>query len=281
MIAEKSPPTNLKIKRLLENYSEDVDRRLPDWARRSNPIIQRHLGRYWKTLLPEPIFLLKVILVEVAFIILTLPFPFLFDLTLPAITASILLFPVAMYSYARLLLAVGSSAATSIVIETRNDTITLLRTIPVPLTNILASKVSASIWRQVEDLAILIIAATVLGLPLIISHYATAFPLSDYPAISRIAMILGTVVAMIRLILEPFMIGAIGLMMGAALPVRSSAVISTALVGFFYFLMLNMLRMLPLTWPMRYIVDFFLPVVLPLLITWVGFRVTEYLLTRD
>lgn len=281
MIAEKTTTPHMKLGEILEDYNEDVDRRLPEWARRSNPIVRRHLGRYWKTLLPEPAFLLKVILVEAVIIALTLPFPVLIDLTLPAITASILLFPVALYGYAYLLLAVGSNAATSIVIETQNDTVTLLRTIPTPLTQILASKVAAALWRQVENLTILIMAISVMGLPLIISHYATIYPLVEYPIVSRVAMILSVVISLIRLILEPFMIGAIGMMAGATLPTRSSAVITTVLIGIFYFLAINMARLVPMPWPLHYIIDFVLPVVLPVLITWVGFRTTEYLLARN
>jgi hypothetical protein len=280
MIAEKTTSTHLKLGEILEDYNEDVDRRMPEWARRSNPIVRRHLGRYWKTLLPEPAFLLKVILIESAIIALTLPFPVLIDLTLPAITASILLFPVALYGYGYLLLAVGSGAATSIVIETRNDTITLLRMIPIPLTQILASKVAAALWRQVENLTILIVAAAIMSLPIIISHYATIYPLAEYPIISRVAMILSIVISVVRLVLEPFMIGAIGLLAGATLPTRTSAVIITAFISVFYFLALNLARLVPMDWPLHFAIDFVLPVALPVIITWVGFRATEFLLAQ-
>jgi hypothetical protein len=30
----------------------ELDRRLPRWARRSNPIVRRHLGGFWKASLP-------------------------------------------------------------------------------------------------------------------------------------------------------------------------------------------------------------------------------------
>ncbi|MBZ0278548.1 MAG: hypothetical protein K8I60_20540 [Anaerolineae bacterium] len=281
MIAERPTPADLKLGRIIEDYREDIDRRLPDWARRSNPIVRRHLGRYWKTILPEPAFLMKAIVIQVGLILLTFPLPFMFDLTLPAITASILLFPVALYGYAHILIGIGSAATTSIVAETRNDTITLLRTIPIPLTRILASKVAAALWRQVENLTLLLMASAILSLPMVVSHYATVLPLSEYPYISRLAMMLSLTISLVRLILEPFMVGAIGILIGAVLPNRSTAVILTTFLGALYFVAINMVRLAPLSWPLRYLVDFILPVVLPLVVIWLSFRITQYLLTRD
>ncbi len=64
------------------------------WARRSNPIIRRQLGAHWKTILPEVGFLKKMFLIQAALIGVSLFWPIIFDLALPAITASPLLPPV-------------------------------------------------------------------------------------------------------------------------------------------------------------------------------------------
>jgi len=93
-------------------------------------------------------------------------------------------------------------------------------------------------------------------------------------------MILSVAISVARLILEPFMIGAIGLLAGATMPTRTSAVIITAFIGILYFLALNLARLVPMDWPLHFVIDFVLPVVLPVIITWVGFRATEYLLAQ-
>ena len=70
---------------------------------------------------------------QAGLIVATLPLPFLFDLALPTITASILLFPVAIYMYIQLMLAIGYTTAVNVADEVRNDTFTLLRATPMSL----------------------------------------------------------------------------------------------------------------------------------------------------
>jgi len=279
MVVERTSP-DVRIVRALERQPVELDKRLPPWARRSNPIIRRHLGLYWKTILPETGFLVRIVLIQAVLIAATLPLPFLFDLALPTITASILLFPIAIYMYVQLLFAIGYASAGSMADEVRNDTFTLLRTTPLTLESILASKIAAAIWRQVENLTLLIVAAALFSLPILISQYATIWPLDEYPVLSRMGMVLGLIVSLLRLMLEPFMIGALGVMAGAALRVRSSAVVATALMGFFYFLFLNLLRFMRLPWPLQFVVEFVFPLVAPLLLIWVGLRLAKYFLTR-
>lgn len=274
--------TDLSVIHLPPKYqSPELDQRLPLWARRSNPIIRRQLGMYWKTILPEVDVLVKLITVQIGLVALSLPWPFLFDLALPTITAALLLFPIALYLYGHILLGIGSAAALSVVDELRKGTFDLVRATPISLTSILGSKIAASIWRQVENLSLLMTAVAMLSMPLLISLYATAYPLQTYPLLSRVAMALGLVVSLLRLALEPFMIAAIGQAAGAAFPVRSTAVITTAFLGAFYFLLINLARLIPLAWPLRFIIEFVLPVVLPLLLTWASLRLTERLLTRN
>ena len=276
---ERTSP-DVRIVRAIERQPIELDKRLPAWARRSNPIIRRHLGMYWKTILPEAGFLVKIVLVQAGLIAATLPLPFLFDLALPTITASILLFPVAAYMYIQLLCAIGYAAAVNVADEMRYDTFTLLRATPLTLPSILASKIAATIWRQVENLSLLIIAAALFSLPILVSHYATLWPLDENPLLARAGMVLGLVVSLLRLVLEPFMVGALGVMAGAALRVRSSAVVATLLMGVFYFLLLNLLRFVAMPWPLRFTVEFILPLALPLLLVWASFKVAHYCVTR-
>jgi hypothetical protein len=276
---ERTSP-DVRIVSAIERKPIELDKRLPPWARRSNPIIRRHLGMYWKTILPDAMFLVKIVLIQAGLIAATLPIPFLFDLALPTITASILLLPVAIYMYAQLLLAIGYSTSLNVADEVRNDTFTLLRVTPINVKTILASKIAAAIWRQVENLGLLIIAAALFSLPILISQYASIWPLDQYPILSRLGMVLGLVVSLMRLILEPFMIGALGVMAGATLRIRSSAIVATILMTVFYFLSMNLIRFLKIPLPLHFTIEFILPVALPLLIIWGSLKLAEYSITR-
>jgi hypothetical protein len=272
---------DVRLLTFLEHHKRDVDERLPEWARRSNPIVRRHLGIYWKTLLPEVRPLLTMYGFQVCLIALSYPFPFLFDLAMPMITASIILLPLAIFIYGRLLIAIGAASAEMIVDEQKKNTLTLLRATPIPLKDILLSKMAASIWRQVEDIGLLLLAALAFSLPLLILQYASFWPLDDYPIIARGAMALGLAASLVRLLVEPVMVGAIGIMTGAVLPWRSWARASAAVLTLFYFLLLNLPRRLLMGWELRVMIEIVLPLVLPVLITWIAFRLAHHALTRD
>jgi hypothetical protein len=49
----------------------------------------------------------------------------------------------------------------------------------------------------------------------------------------------------------------------------------------FYFLLINLPRLLPLSYPMRIFIEGVLPVALPLLITWLSIHYAADLMTRD
>jgi hypothetical protein len=232
-------------------------------------------------MLPEVTFLRQAFVVQAILIILTLPFPFLIALTLPTVTASILLFPFAMYVYGRLLFLTGTAAARSITGELENHTLTVLRSTPYSTNEIIATKAAAAIWRQVEDLGLLLIAAALLSTPLLISQYGSLWPLDEHPYLSRTAMILGLGVSMLRLALEPFMLAMLGIMMGAALRTRPAALMGTVVVAGFYFLCVNLTRFVPMSWPVRFAADFVVPLAIPLLIIAGAFRFTRHLLEEQ
>jgi hypothetical protein len=272
--------TETQLTRLLAIRQLDIDQRLPPWARRSNPIIRRHLGMYWKTILPETKFLRQAFIIQAALVLLTIPLPGLIDLSLPLITASILLFPFTVFLYAHVLVNICMTAARTMTDEFQNNTLNLLLVTPFHTQAIIASKVAAAIWRQVEDLGLLLTASVLMSMPLLISQYAMIWPFDEYPLLSRAAIVAGLAVSMLRLALEPFMIGVIGIMMGAAIRQRAGAVISTVFVSGFYFLLLNLLRFVPMDIGLRLFAEFVLPLALPLLIIASGFHLTRYFLAR-
>ncbi|HEX2907915.1 MAG TPA: hypothetical protein VHO69_13685 [Phototrophicaceae bacterium] len=273
---------DIKVIQLPAKYlTGELDRRLPQWARRTNPIIRRQLGLYWKTIMPELDTLAKVVLVQIVLVALSLPWPWLFDLALPTITAALLLFPIAVYLYAQMLVAIGVRATLSMADELRKGTFDLVRTTPLPLTTILASKIAAAIWRQLENLSLLMTAVAVMSMPLLISQYASLFPLDTYPVLARVSMALGLVVSLLRLALEPFMVGALALAAGTVFPARSTAIITTLFLGGFYFFLLNLVRLVPSSWPVHFVVEFILPLLLPLVIIGVALKITTHLITRN
>ena len=272
--------TDLQIVRMIQR-GKDIDADLPRWMRRSNPVVRRELGAAWRTMLPEVGFLRQAFIIQTILIALTLPFPFLIELALPTVTAAIILMPFAIIVYTRVLVIVSSAAARSMTDELQNDTMNVLRTTPYTLTEIIVGKAAAAMWRQIEDLGLLMIGVALLSTPILISYYGTLWPLEQNPLLSRVAIILGLGISIIRLLLEPFMVAMIGMAMGTALRTRSAATMGTLIVGGFYFLLLNLLRLIHMSWPVRYVVDFVLPIGLPLLIIASAIRFTRYLIERD
>jgi hypothetical protein len=259
----------------------ELDRRLPRWARRSNPVVRRHLGLYWKTILPELGFLLRLYGFQAAIIGLSFPIPFVLDLLAPTITATVLLLPFAMVMYGQVLIGIGYQSALIMTAELQSDNLTLLRATPLTLRSILGSQIAAVIWRQVENLGLLMIAAALLTMPILITLYSQQWPLDAYPIESRLGMILGVGVAMLRLMLEPFMIGALGLACGIVFRQRSPAVLATFLFTLAYFLLINLPRTLALPPFPGYLVEFILPLLAPLVIIAVCFSLSSRLLERD
>ncbi len=272
--------SELQLIRIIQR-GKDIDTGLPYWARRSNPLVRRQLGMAWRTMLPEVGFLRQAFIVQAILIALTLPFPFLIELALPTVTAAIILLPFAVVVYARVLVIVSSAGARSMTDELQNDTLTVLRTTPYSLRDIIASKAAAAMWRQVEDLGLLMLGVALLSTPLLISYYGTLWPLDQNPVLSRVAIVLGLGVSIIRMLLEPFMVAMIGILMGTALRTRSAGTTGTLIVGGFYFLCLNLVRLVPMSWPMRFTVDFVLPLGLPILIMGLVLWLTRYLIERD
>src|SRR5690606_26900142 len=76
--------------RLMEGVGE-LDTSLPYWARRSNPIVRRQLGIYWKTLPLELSHWLKILGGEMLLVIVAGLLPSVYTFIMPVVTVSVLL----------------------------------------------------------------------------------------------------------------------------------------------------------------------------------------------
>jgi len=259
----------------------NMDQQLPEWARRSNPIVRRHLGAYWKTLLPDFSFIVRLFLVQAVFVIASYVAPMLFTILMPTVTVSLVLLPGALILYLHSLFMIGTLSATSMVDERRKETLPLMLIIPRPLLHVLYSKVSAAVWRQIENVGLVWIAVVLFSMPLLIIQYDVLISMDDNPVLMRAGLILALLSALMRVLLEPIMIGALGVLMGATMWARVPAVVGTGMIAGAYFFGVNLLRLLPLDPVMRLFVDTVLPVILPIVITVGAFRLAAWALRQD
>ena len=229
----------------------DVDDRspmdtLPYWARATNPIVRRHLGLYWRTLPPEfqPIFYISGFWLATLFI--GIIFPFVTDLATTVIVVSVLVIPVGIIFYLRALFAIAANSAAVMADEIRNNTMQLLMSTPMSLEQIFLGKVASAIWRKMDDLILIVQGAAIFGPPLIIMHYAGIFPLRESGPLTYVLIIVMSITALIRLVLEPLMFGMVGVGIGAFVPFRAIAMPTSVAWVAFYFLLINMLQQLNL-----------------------------------
>jgi hypothetical protein len=267
--------------RIKQTFVNEIDTNLPLWARRTNPVVRRDLGAYWKTLTPDMMLVLRIYLMQVGLILLSFPFPLLFVLLMPTVTVTLVLLPVGVVMYAQILYGIGAATATSVVRERRNSTLDLLLIIPHPTLHTLFSKVAAAIWRQTENLSLILMGAALASLPLMIIQYDISLSFNDHPILMRAGLIAALGSTILRVMIEPIMIGALGALVGAAIPARIPAIVITTIFGAAYFLLINLARLAPLDDMMRLFVEIALPVALPLIITVFSLRTAEHLLVHD
>lgn len=197
------------------------------------------------------------------------------------IMASLLILPPTLALYGRALLGVAASSVHTIMSEREGNTLMLLRTTPFSLREIFLGKIASGIWKQAENLNDVLLFAGLLSLPPVVLSYAALWPPDQYPYLSRLGMALGLSASLLRLFVEPVMAGAVGILVGSVASFRIVGVIwATVLLGS-YFLLLNLMRLLPLDMPLRLVVEVLLPLLLPLLITWAALHAAEHALRRD
>jgi len=221
-------------------------RSLPYWARASNPIVRRHLGLYWRTLPPElkPVFTITG--AWLLALLVGIVFPLVIDLATMLIVVSVIVIPVGMLFYLSALVSICANAAAVMADEIRNNTLTLLMSTPMTLEQILLGKVASAIWRKMDDLVLILYGAAIFGPPLIVMHYAGIFPIRESGALTIPLIAVMMVTSLLRLLLEPLMLGMVGVAIGAYVPYRSIAMGSAVAWMGFYFLLINMLQQLNL-----------------------------------
>ena len=97
-----------------------------------------------------------------------------------------------------------------------------------------------------DDLILIVQGAAIFGPPLIIMHYAGLFPLRESGPATYLLIIAMTITALLRLVLEPLMVGMVGVGIGAFVPFRAIAITSSLAWVAFYFILINMLQQLNL-----------------------------------
>ena len=258
-----------------------ADTRLPRWARRSHPVVRRQLGLNWHTLAPDYGNLLRIYLLQVALIAATFIVPFLFNIIVPLVMAVIIFLPLALAAYGYCLYRIAAVASYQMAREVQQESVELLKLLPMSLREMLLAQAAAAMWKRVDLIGTLLTLGAFLSLPGVMAQYANLWSPYDFPFFSRAAMALGLASLLLRLVLEPFMVSVIGVVMGVAMPYRAASVLwSLGLTGM-YFLLLNLIRRLPLADPARFAVEIVLPLVAPLVVVWLLLRLAIFLLRPD
>lgn len=252
-----------------------VDANLPPWARRTNPIVRQHLGRYWRVMPPqiEPLF--QWYLVQVVIVLLSIPAEFVFIFISPMALLSLAVFPVMIVYYGRTLYDLASDSSRAMVQEIENHTMPLLLTTPMSLREVLLSKISGAMWRQSDPISLVMATAAYTQLPTLLLFYINMFPSDEYGIAAQILILAGLASSIVRIPLEVFMVSVMGQFIGSNTPGRGTAAASTLGMVIFYFIFVNLPRFLPLGVALRFFFDVILPLILPVLIAWVLLRLTE------
>jgi hypothetical protein len=278
---DTAEPIRRSLKDRLSSQESYLDESMPSWARRSNPIVRRQLGLYWRVFIPQIETIVRWFAIQSALILLTVQMPLLLAPILMLVLASVIILPMGFYIYFRTLADIVVDSVASITQELEHDTFTLLRTTPITLTHILLSKAAAAFWRRMEDLDSVLLFALYLGLPVITYLQTISWPPDGYPVVSQALIILLFAVSLIRLPLEMFAISMLGVALGSLIRVRSTAIIATGFIVAWYFILINLARFLPLTWPLQLLVEVVLPLGVPLLSIYLSLIIARAALTHD
>ncbi len=258
-----------------------LDRRLPGWARRSNPIVRRHLGGFWKASLPALDELGWLLIGQLLFLLPALFWQAFLELISLAGLLSMFVLPIGLVYYVRAVVGITRSAAGSIISERQTQMLDLLRATPYPLRMILLSKAAAAVWRQMDNLSLLVFITAGLSLPPIVIQQATLYPPDKQTPIPQIMAAAGLLASVLRVCLEPLMAASVALVAGALADFEISATTWASLSMLAYAVLINLPRLLPMSWPVRLVVESILPVILPIVFTGLALHIAQRLLQRD
>lgn len=249
---------------------ETAANRVPYWARSTNPIVRRHMGFNWRTVPPETQPIAIGLMFWGAVFLIGIFLPFVQSMMMMVLLAAWVLMPFVWIGYAYILIQVAIRAADIMQAEQRNNTLELLMTTPMSLGQILLGKVAAAIWQRMDDLYIIAMLVVWLAPPMLFATYEPIWGMAEYPGISQLVIMLSLVVSLARILLEPIMIGALAVFIGAVTTARSIAITTTLAVAIAVFTLLIIVRRLPMLTldPVAVILmDFVLAVALPLGLT--------------
>lgn len=276
--------TNLNRDAMVRAFVNDlyqIDGGLPTWARRQNPIVKRHLGLYWRIMPPQFEAVLRWYLIESGVILLTIPIPFLFTVLLPLVLASLTVLPGALVYYGRILYDLAADASRQMVAEVENHTLPLLLATPIPTRRILLSKMAGALWKQSEPFGLLMAIASISQVPTLFLLYANMYPPQEYGVSAQFVTIVAFATSLVRLPAEMLMTSALGVFVGAVTRGKGAAA-ATTLAGLgFYFLLINMLRLVPSDPIPRLLIDGLLPMIVPPVLTYILLLLTEQALRSE
>jgi ABC-type transport system involved in multi-copper enzyme maturation permease subunit len=243
--------------------------------------VRRHLGIYAKAFPPQVSVLVRLFIIQTVVVLLSISMPLLFDLVAATIVVSAFVLPAGWYLFAQTTLVATLDAATSMQKETENNTLSLLRSTPFSLREIMLGKIAAAMWRRVQDISLVLLIAAVFGLPPILLTFASKWSPQEYRYLyhGAVAIVFGA--SILRVMLELFMITAIGIMTGSMVHSRSAATITALVLVFFYFLLINLIRLLPFSLGIQVVVEAVLPLVAPVAVGLIAIRLAERAILRD
>lgn len=277
-----STPTLLHQNRLATNDTVSLDKSLPLWARRSNPIIRRQLGAYWRVFPPEIRPIVTWVIFYAIFLGLTLTgSDLIYIMFVPFALVSMIVFPAVLYVYARTLSLIASDSAEAMVTEYTHDSLTLLRTTPFTGTEIILSKISGAIWRRMDDLQDTTSYTRTLGGMAILGFYIIQFSPANHPNVAQFLALPMLIASLMRVPLEMVMVACVATMLGAYTKSKSSAVTATLIFLFFYFLLLILLRFVGWGWALQWVIDALIPVLLPIGISFGALKMTLRVVESD
>jgi hypothetical protein len=277
------------------NLLEQSAQRVPYWARSTNPIVRRHLGLNWRTIPPELNPILMGVGIWAVVLVLSMIIPLLQVVVSTIVIAAILVLPFLAMLYGHILLNIVITASDAMREEMQNGTLALLRATPMSLNQILLGKVAVALWKRMDDLVLVSQMTLFFTPPILLSGYATYWPTEQTPLVGLAIVMIGLVVCLTRLLLEPVLVGMIAVLVSVIVPGRSAALTASAAFSAFYFLMINMVAHLPgirgetladktqippnLT--LLFVVDFVLPIVLPVILIYGLMRLATRIISRD
>lgn len=267
-----------------DSFMERATSIVPYWARNTNPIVRRHLGLGGHTVPPALRPIMIIFGVWSAILLFGLIWQPIVHVTLLLFLASIMLVPASMVLYAHVLFTVAKTAAHNMQDEMKNKTINLLRTTPMSLEQIFLGKIAAAMWQRMDDLALVAQITVVFGPPILYSMYSPVWPPTNQPLLSVFMVLLSLAVSLVRLLLEPIMLGSLAVLVGVVAPNRSTAISATVALGAFYVLLLNLARQIPAVEAnasLIFLLDFVLPIALPAGLSYVFLRTAYRIVTAD